>query len=136
MTVKILETALYAEDLDAAEVFYTGVLGLEVIVRVEERHVFFRLRDSVLLVFNPSSTKIQQTGNPLSAPPHGSVGQGHACFGASSPQELEEWRSRLEKSGIVIETEITWPNGARSIYFRDPAGNSLEIGESKMWGFE
>ena len=135
MTVKILETALYAEDLDAAESFYTGILGLKVIVRIEGRHVFFRLEDSVLLVFNPASTQVQQQDNPLSAPAHGSNGSGHVCFGVSSPEELNEWRQHLEMAGIEIETEITWPNGARSIYFRDPAGNSLEFGESRMWGF-
>ena len=136
MPPRILETALYAEDLKAAEEFYTGLLGLEVIVRVEGRHVFFRLDDSVLLVFNPSSTKTQQPDNPLSAPPHGAEGAGHACFAVSSPEELDKWRSRLELAGIGIEAEITWPNGARSFYFRDPAGNSLEFGESRMWGIE
>ena len=26
-----------------------------------------------------------------------------------------------------------WPNGARSIYVRDPAGNSLEFAEPALW---
>ena len=26
-----------------------------------------------------------------------------------------------------------WPNGARSLYFRDPAGNSVEIAEPRLW---
>ena len=38
----ILETALYATDLDAAEAFYGNVLGLEKIARLGNRHVFFR----------------------------------------------------------------------------------------------
>jgi catechol 2,3-dioxygenase-like lactoylglutathione lyase family enzyme len=33
----------------------------------------------------------------------------------------------------VIEAEVEWPKGGRSIYFRDPSGNSLEFAESKIW---
>ena len=29
--------------------------------------------------------------------------------------------------------DFQWPNGARSIYFRDPAGNSIEIAEPRLW---
>jgi catechol 2,3-dioxygenase-like lactoylglutathione lyase family enzyme len=29
--------------------------------------------------------------------------------------------------------EFDWPNGAHSMYFRDPAGNSLEIAERALW---
>ena len=36
---EILEACVYADDLDAAERFYTAVLGMEVITRVEGRHV-------------------------------------------------------------------------------------------------
>ncbi|MGO7704721.1 glyoxalase/bleomycin resistance/extradiol dioxygenase family protein, partial [Rhizobium ruizarguesonis] len=31
-------------------------------------------------------------------------------------------------------SEVHWPNGGRSIYFRYPAGNSLECAEAKIWG--
>lgn len=37
----ILETALYVSDLEAAEDFYGHVLGLDVVIRQEGRHVFF-----------------------------------------------------------------------------------------------
>jgi catechol 2,3-dioxygenase-like lactoylglutathione lyase family enzyme len=38
---EIMEACLYAEDLDAAERFYTSVLGIEVIARVEGRTCSF-----------------------------------------------------------------------------------------------
>ena len=38
----IVETAIYVDDLDAAEAFYRDVLGLEVLGREAGRHVFFR----------------------------------------------------------------------------------------------
>src|SRR5689334_606664 len=39
---RVLETALYAEDLAAADRFYGTILGLERLAFVEGRHVFFR----------------------------------------------------------------------------------------------
>ncbi|TCL95997.1 glyoxalase/bleomycin resistance protein/dioxygenase superfamily protein [Rhizobium sp. PP-WC-2G-219] len=51
----ILETALYASDLDAADRFYGEVLGLERITRVDGRHLFFRCGQGVLLIFRSST---------------------------------------------------------------------------------
>jgi catechol 2,3-dioxygenase-like lactoylglutathione lyase family enzyme len=49
---------------------------------------------------------------------------------------MTEWRRQLEDRGVEIEADFRWPNGARSVYFRDPDGNSLEIAEPKLWGLE
>jgi catechol 2,3-dioxygenase-like lactoylglutathione lyase family enzyme len=128
----ILEAALYADDLDAAERFYGKVLGLERIVRVDARHVFYRVGDGVLLIFNPEET-CKTPGNPdLPVPPHGAQGPGHFCF-AVDGAALEDWCARLDAAGVRIEADFHWPNGARSIYFRDPAGNSLEMAEPRLW---
>ncbi|MEE9589465.1 MAG: glyoxalase/bleomycin resistance/extradiol dioxygenase family protein, partial [Hyphomicrobiaceae bacterium] len=32
--------------------------------------------------------------------------------------------------------DFEWPGGGRSIYFRDPSGNCLEIAEPRIWGFD
>jgi catechol 2,3-dioxygenase-like lactoylglutathione lyase family enzyme len=128
----ILETALYCEDLDKAREFYSNVLGLEIIAEGEGRHVFFMLEGSVLLIFNPHATDKPSQAARFSVPPHGAQGPGHACFRADG-EALDQWRTRLQEAGVEIEEEITWPNGARSIYFRDPAGNSLEFGEGGLW---
>ncbi|TCD16063.1 VOC family protein [Oricola cellulosilytica] len=131
----ILETALYVRDLDSAERFYGGTLGLEKIVRVEGRHVFFRCGDGILLLFIASET-VRPPSNPaLPVPAHGMRGAGHACFRVES-DKMEPWRQHLEEEGVGIEADFRWPNGARSIYFRDPAGNSLEIAEPKLWDLE
>lgn len=128
----ILESSLYVDDLDAAEDFYGRILGLEQIQRVEGRHVFYRCGASVLLLFNPAET-VKPPGNPdLPVPPHGARGPGHMCF-AQPRAALQKTRARLLKAGVKIEAEFDWPGGARSIYFRDPAGNSLEIAEPHLW---
>lgn len=130
----ILESALYVDDLDAAEAFYGGVLGLERIARAEGRHVFFRCGDGVLLLFDPAETvKPPRPGAKLPVPPHGTKGEGHLCFRATA-EEIARFRAHLESAGVAIEADFEWPNGGRSIYFRDPAGNSLEIAEPRIWG--
>ena len=124
---EILETCLYAEDLEGAERFYTEVLGLDRIAKVEGRHVFFRCGGRVFLVFNPAAT----IGGGM-VPAHGASGPGHACF-AATPDELDGWRMHLRAKGVEIEQEQEWPGGGISLYFRDPAGNSIEIGTPRIW---
>lgn len=133
-----LESALYADDLEVAEAFWTGIMGLPVLQKVAGRHVFFRVVDGparqVLLVFDPSAT--MQPPRPdarLPVPPHGAHGAGHFCL-AVAPEAIDAWRTHLEGAGILIEADFRWPNGRRSVYFRDPAGNSIEIADPAIWG--
>lgn len=44
---QILETCIYVDDLDKAEQFYCEVIGLELIRKTEERHLFFQMGRSV-----------------------------------------------------------------------------------------
>jgi catechol 2,3-dioxygenase-like lactoylglutathione lyase family enzyme len=131
----ILESALYVDDLKAAEEFYGGVLGLEVITRAEGRHVFFHCGSGVLLLFNADATEVPPAPQArLPVPPHGARGPGHLCFAANA-EEIDRWKARLEERGVAVEADFEWPNGGRSIYFRDPSGNSLEFAEPRIWGF-
>lgn len=132
---QILESALYVADLDAAEAFYGGVLGLEKITRAGNRHVFYRCGPGVLLLFNPAETAIPPAEGQLAVPPHGAHGPGHLCFRATS-DEIDEWAARLTARDVEIESVVEWPGGGRSIYFRDPAGNSLEFAEARIWGIQ
>lgn len=131
----VLESALYVTDLDAAETFYGGVLGLEPAGKVAGRHVFFRCGQGIVLLFNADATCVPpQSGARLPVPPHGAVGHGHLCF-AASEAEIDRWKARLAEHGVAIEAEFEWPRGGRSIYFRDPSGNSLEFANPTIWGF-
>jgi catechol 2,3-dioxygenase-like lactoylglutathione lyase family enzyme len=130
---RILETALYAADLGAVRRFYEDVLGLECYAAEAGRHLFFRCGDQMLLIFDPRATA--QPRGVLPVPPHGALGPGHVCFRASSV-ELDGWRRRLGSSGIAIEADFEWPGGGRSLYIRDPAGNSVEFAEPRIWGLQ
>jgi catechol 2,3-dioxygenase-like lactoylglutathione lyase family enzyme len=138
--VAILETALYAPDLDAAETFYGTLLGLPKVTRAGNRHVFFRLPGAMLLVFNPAETVRSPAPDALPVPPHGALGAGHIAFAATGA-EIDGWRARLQAAGVAIEADFRWPGkngapGARSLYVRDPAGNSVEFAEPRLWGFD
>ncbi len=123
----VLETGLYADDLEAAERFYHGVIGLDVLFREAGRHVFFRCGTGVVLVFNPDTTHNEDHL------PHGADGTGHAAF-AVRHDALDAWNEHLTEHGITIEADKTWPNGGRSLYVRDPAGNSIELATADLWG--
>jgi catechol 2,3-dioxygenase-like lactoylglutathione lyase family enzyme len=131
----ILETALYAPDLDDAEAFYGALLGLPKVTRAGDRHVFFRLGAAMLLIFNPAETAKPPADPALPVPPHGARGPGHLAFAATAP-EVDRWRERFEAAGVPIEADFRWPgSNARSLYVRDPAGNSVEFAEPRLWGF-
>jgi catechol 2,3-dioxygenase-like lactoylglutathione lyase family enzyme len=125
---RVLETILYVDDLEAAERFYRDVLGLELDSRKDGLFAFFRCGDGMLLLFEPGAAS---TGRNV--PAHGAHGPGHACF-AVAEAELDGWKKRLKAAGVAIEQEMDWPRGGRSFYFRDPAGNSLELATPKIWG--
>ena len=125
---RVLETILYVDDLDAAERFYGEVLGLELDSRKDGLFVFFRCGAGMLLLFEPEAAT---TGRNV--PAHGARGPGHACF-AVAEDALPAWQARLAAAGVSVEQEMTWPRGGRSFYFRDPAGNSLELATPRIWG--
>jgi len=129
----VLETCIYAADLAAAERFYREVIGLSLHARLEGRHVFFRCGDAMFLVFNPSATALGMHVNTAEMRlQHGATGPGHVAFRVA-PGSLADWRTKLVASGIAIEAEVTWPGGGRSIYVRDPAGNSVELASADIW---
>jgi catechol 2,3-dioxygenase-like lactoylglutathione lyase family enzyme len=126
---QVVETAAYADDLARAEAFYSGLLRLPVAAREEGRHVFFRVGDGMLLVFRPEATLAE--GGDL--PPHGATGPTHLALGIVT-EDYEAWRSHLRTNGVEVEREVRWPRGGRSMYFRDPAGNSVELVTRGIWG--
>jgi catechol 2,3-dioxygenase-like lactoylglutathione lyase family enzyme len=125
---RILETILYVDDLDAAGRFYGEVLGLALDSRKAGVFCFFRVGAGMLLLFEPEAARRNRD-----VPAHGATGPGHACF-AVAERELDAWREHLLAHGVAIEHEQRWPRGGRSFYFRDPAGNSLELATPRIWG--
>jgi catechol 2,3-dioxygenase-like lactoylglutathione lyase family enzyme len=124
----VIETAIYVDDLQATEQFYGTILGLAVIGNEPGRHVFFQAGDtSVLLAFVAETTA---QGDRL--PAHGAAGPGHFALGIDV-EVYDAWRDLLRSRGVAIEKEVEWPRGGKSLYFRDPAGNLVELVTPGIW---
>jgi catechol 2,3-dioxygenase-like lactoylglutathione lyase family enzyme len=124
---RVYETVLYADDVAAAARFYTSLFGLRLVAGPDELMAALRLEDGgLLLFFDP-----ERASRPGRASPHGATGAGHVAFSVDS---LDGWRERLADAGVEIEQEKEWARGgARSVYVRDPAGNSVELVEGDLW---
>jgi catechol 2,3-dioxygenase-like lactoylglutathione lyase family enzyme len=123
-------------DLDKTRAFYEGVLGFKPVVadiiKVKEggsiRHIFFDTGRDQLIAFMESC---EVPGVPAEYDAGINRGLGlpdafyHFAFEAGSEAGLEAKRQELAAKGVQV-TEIVDHNWAKSIYFKDPNGISLE----------
>ena len=133
---RIFETCLCGRDIPAIRRFYTDVMGLEVVGDMSTRGIVFRCGEGVLIVFNPDEPKLPSPYNNRPheiIPPHGTEGVGHLAFHATA-DELPGWRAQLAKHQVPIISEVNWIDGGASLYFKDPAGNVLELAPPTLWG--
>jgi catechol 2,3-dioxygenase-like lactoylglutathione lyase family enzyme len=130
---RILETALYVDDLDRATAFYRDVMGLRVLDAGPRLVAVDAGQASVLLLFKRGATL---TGADLGAegriPPHDGNGPVHLAF-AIRGEELSGWERHLRDHRVEIESRARWARGGTSLYFRDPDGHSVEIATPGIW---
>ncbi|MBZ0171896.1 MAG: VOC family protein [Phycisphaerales bacterium] len=125
----VLETVLYADDLSATGRFYADVLGLEGVPGDGALLTAFRVGPgSVLLLFDPAESETADR----SVPSHGARGPGHVAFRINEAG-YDAWLGRFAEHGVTIEQEHVWEDGYRSIYVRDPVGNSVEMITGDIW---
>lgn len=126
----ILETVLYCAPAEREEVerFYSEVLGLAAVSSWADG-TSFRVGPGVLLIFDLE--RLAERDDPIAD--HGSAGPGHACLLAADDEQYQGWKDRLGAAGVEITHEHEWRDGMRSFYFRDPAGNLLEIASGDLW---
>lgn len=127
---------LATRDLDRTRAFYQDVLGFEPVVadtlRIREggqlRHLFFDVGRDQLLAFMEAR---DVPGIPADYDAGINRGLGvpaafyHFAFEAGSEKTVAAKRSQLRKKGVAV-TDIVDHGWAKSIYFRDPNGLSLE----------
>lgn len=123
---RVVETGVYVEDLAAAKGFYQRVLGLQLVSEEKGRHVFLKAGKSMLLLF-----RAERTLEEPKLPPHGAAGSQH--FALQTPgDDYQGWKDRLVGSGVEIEQEVSWGT-SRSLHFRDPDGNLVELITAGNW---
>jgi catechol 2,3-dioxygenase-like lactoylglutathione lyase family enzyme len=129
---RVIETCLYADDLDRAARFYEDVLGLPVMTADSRFRAYDVGGQSVLLIFRHGATRepVHMPGGTI--PPHDGHGDLHIAF-AIAADELADWERRLAAHGIAIEGRTKWTRGGESIYFRDPDRHLLELATPGLW---
>ena len=118
----VAEAVLYVDNLGEATQFYREVLGLPLTASFDDASFLQTGPSSTLIVFG--RRKLEERTSVI--PDHGAKGAGHVAL-AVPPEQMDAWRGRLQAHGVEIEHEQDWPQGTHSIYFRDPAGNSVEL---------
>jgi catechol 2,3-dioxygenase-like lactoylglutathione lyase family enzyme len=129
---RVLETALYVDDLARARKFYVEVLELKPVFE-DSRLVACDVGGvSILLLFQrgASAHTTRMPGGTI--PPHDGAGPLHMAF-AIAADALAGWEKRLAAHGIAIEGRTAWPRGGHSVYFRDPDGHLLELATPGLW---
>jgi len=127
----ILETILYANSLEESAWFYHEVLGFEMAREMSELGIVLRVDPHhVLLIFDPKKSDLPDRA----VPSHGARGPGHIAF-RIPPNSYDAWIKQFSKHGIAIEQEIEWDrvDPGKSIYVRDPSGNSVELITADIW---
>ena len=119
------EIALRVKDLDSMQRFYEEVVGIELMKRFPHA-VFFKIAEGygghtqILALFD----RTQEAGYRGVEPESSTLDH----FAFTIPQtDFDGEKNRLEKLGLNVETaEHAWVHW-RSMYFRDPEGNYVEL---------
>ena len=128
----ILETAVYVDDMAAAHAFYEGILGLTRMVAGERLYAYDAGPAQTLLVFHRGHTGEDVVTPGGTVPGHDTRGPSHFAFRISA-DALDPWRRYLAEMDIEVISEVTWPAGGVSLYFKDPDGNILELACPPLW---
>ena len=132
MQLRVLETALYVENLDAAEQFYATLFGCETLLSDERMRALNIGDTNVLLLFKRGGTTEGEEVEGGFIPPHDASGQAHLCF-AIETDDLQKWHRVLESQNIEIISTVFPPRGGTSLYFRDVDGHLVELATRGIW---
>ena len=129
---RVLETALYVDDMERSIRFYQDVMRLEPIHHIPRLCAFSVGGNSVLLIFQRNSTlePFETSGGII--PSHNGYGPLHMAF-AITHEDLSAWEKRLMEHGVEILSQVKWPRGGVSLYFHDPDQHVIELATPGLW---
>jgi catechol 2,3-dioxygenase-like lactoylglutathione lyase family enzyme len=123
---RILEAALYVEDVDRSVRFYQDLFGFEAVYAAPRLTALAVPGHQILLLFKKGASL------QLKKIPHDGSGESHLAF-AIGAKALEAWEARLREKGIEIAEKTEWERGGTSLYFRDPDGHLIELATPGLW---
>jgi catechol 2,3-dioxygenase-like lactoylglutathione lyase family enzyme len=125
----VLESALYYRHAERDTVlrFYDETLGMRRVAGWDDGTAY-RLGGGVLLLFDRDL--VAEREGPVAD--HGAEGRGHVCL-VAEPGRYDEIRERIASIGVEITHDHEWSQEKRSFYFKDPAGNLLEVADADLW---
>src|ERR1700687_2248148 len=104
---RVLETALYVDDLERAARFYADVLRLRPLFADDRLRAFAVGGCTVLLLFRRGAS-LETTRMPGGTiPPHDGSGPLHVAFGIAS-EELAAWEARLDAQDTTLTARTGW----------------------------
>lgn len=129
---RVLETALYVDDLERARAFYQTILGLDVLVEDPRLVAMDAGGATVLLLFRRGASAEGGGDEHGSIPGHDGHGPLHLAL-AVDAATIDDWRTHLGEADVEIESERSWSRGGTSLYFRDPDGHLVELATPGIW---
>ena len=129
---RVVETALYVDDLATSRRFYVDILGCVPLLDGARLLALSVSDASVLLLFQRGATLAPLPTAGGVVPPHGATGAQHVGF-AVGADAVDAWLARLAEHGVAVESRVRWQRGGESIYIRDPDGHSIELITPGLW---
>ena len=128
---RILETALYCDDLARTARFYRTLLNATPMRSGDRLVALDAGQGTVLLLFQRgNSGALEAPGGRV--PGHDGDGPVHLAF-AIDAAAVDAWEVRLSELAIAVESRVRWERGGISLYFRDPDGRSVELATPGVW---
>jgi catechol 2,3-dioxygenase-like lactoylglutathione lyase family enzyme len=110
--------ALHARDLEAMKRFYVDVLGFAVEWEPDPDNIYLSSGIDNLALHRAAALPTVWANQALD----------HLGLIVRAPEDVDRWAAFLESRGVTLAAKPkTHRDGARSLYFRDPDGNAVQI---------
>ncbi len=130
--IGVLETALYVADLERAVQFYRNVLNFEKLLSNEKYCALSVAGRQILMLFKKGASRQSFAAPGGTIPATDGGGNLHLAFSIAL-SDFEYWEKRLRNNEVAIESKVNWKRGGRSLYFRDPDENCIELITPGCW---